>query len=108
MLLDREAIPSMFETMLEDSAAGFCTGLIAFIVGAVVVSVHSQWNGTLAILISLFGLISLVEGILMLAFRKQFLGAFSFMTQSKMMISAFSMLAIVMGAAFIWAGLNGL
>lgn len=108
MLLDREAIPEMFETIIKNPAIGFVTGLIAFVVGAAVISVHSATTGALATIISLFGWVALAEGILMLAFRKQFLGIFSFMARSQNTIFAFALLAMVMGAGFIWAGLQNL
>ncbi|MDJ0612709.1 MAG: hypothetical protein QNJ29_03470 [Rhizobiaceae bacterium] len=107
MLFDRDAIPSMFTTMREDPAVGFLTGLFAFVVGAIIVSVYSQWDGIFETVISLFGWIALAEGILMLAVRKQFLGIFSSMLGNRGLITSFAVLAVALGAAFVWAGLQG-
>ena len=106
MLLDREAIPAMFENIKEYPAIGFTMGLLAFVAGALVISFHNEWDGILATIISVFGWIALLEGLLMLAFRNWFLNSFSFMARSPKIIGFFSMFTIVMGLLFFLAGIQ--
>ena len=106
MLLDREAIPAMFESMKENPAIGFTMGLLAFVAGALVISFHNEWNGILAPIISIFGWIAFLEGLLMLAFRQWFLNSFAFMVGSSKLIGFFSIFTILMGALFVLAGMQ--
>ena len=103
ILFDRNSIGPMFDTMIENEAIGFLMGIVAFVLGALIISIHSDWNGILASIITLFGWIALAEGMLMLAFRKWFLGLFSFMARSSNLFTGFAIFTILMGVVFIFA-----
>ena len=54
----------------QNAFAFYLGGLIAFAIGAVIVSLHNDFSGPLAIFISLIGWVALAEGVIMLAFPK--------------------------------------
>jgi len=60
----------MLEEIRQNAFAFYLGGLIAFAIGAVIVSVHNDFSGPLAIFISLIGWVALAEGVIMLAFPK--------------------------------------
>ncbi len=60
----------------DNVAMGYLGAIIAFVIGAVMVKVHNDFDGWRAGLISLIGWGALLEGILMLAFRRQFMNFF--------------------------------
>ena len=60
----------MVEEMRQSRLAFYLGGLIAFAIGAAVVSLHNDFSGPLAIFISLFGWVALAEGVVILAFPK--------------------------------------
>jgi len=60
----------MLEEIRQNAFAFYLGGLIAFAIGAAIVSVHNDFSGPLAIFISLIGWVALAEGVIMLAFPK--------------------------------------
>jgi len=60
----------MVEEMRQSRLAFYLGGLIAFAIGAAIVSLHNDFSGPLAIFITLFGWVALAEGVIMLAFPK--------------------------------------
>jgi hypothetical protein len=49
---------------------GMITGALAFMAGAVTVALHNEWTSPLAIAVSLLGWLSLIKGMVWLAFHK--------------------------------------
>ena len=86
---------------------GFLGGIIAFVIGGAIVGVHNNWNSLLSGFISLVGWMSLLEGVLMLAFRKWFLGLFARLTLSSSTVSAFALATITLGVVLISAAFIG-
>ncbi len=53
--------------MRHSAFAFYLGGLIAFAIGAAIVSLHNDFSGPLAIFITLIGWVALIEGVIMLA-----------------------------------------
>ncbi len=70
LALNSADLPKMLEEMRQSALAFYLGGLIAFAIGAAIVSLHNDFSGPLAIFISLFGWVALTEGVVMLAFPK--------------------------------------
>ena len=68
--LNSDNMLKIVEEMRQSAFAFYLGGLIAFAIGAVIVSVHNDFSGPLAIFISLIGWVALAEGVIMLAFPK--------------------------------------
>ena len=60
----------MLEEMRQSAFAFYLGGLVAFAIGAAIVSLHNDFSGPLAIFITLIGWVALAEGVIMLAFPK--------------------------------------
>jgi hypothetical protein len=67
LALNNHNLPRMLEEMRRPFIF-YLGGLIAFAIGAVIVSVHNDFSGPLAIFITLIGWVALAEGVIMLAF----------------------------------------
>jgi len=68
--LNSDDMFKMIEEMRQSAFAFYLGGLIAFAIGAVIVSLHNDFSGPLAIFITLIGWVALAEGVIMLAFPK--------------------------------------
>jgi len=68
--LNSADMSTMLEEMRQSAFAFYLGGLIAFAIGATIVSVHNDFSGPLAILITLIGWVALAEGVIMLAYPK--------------------------------------
>ena len=70
LALNSDNMLKMVEEMRQSPLAFYLGGLIAFAIGATIVSLHNDFSGPLAIFITLFGWVALAEGVIMLAFPK--------------------------------------
>ena len=100
-LAERDEISKMFDDISQQPALGFLAGIIAFIVGGAIVGVHNAWDDLLSSVVSLIGWLGLAEGVLLLAFRKSYLGAVAKMALSKNVVTGFAGVAIVGGLALL-------
>jgi hypothetical protein len=85
----------------------FVTALFALTLGLVLVMAHSLWTDPAAVLVSLFGWIVLVKGILLLAAPE---GLFKFATasaSSSSRIRIWGIAALVLAAVFLAIGFAG-
>jgi len=70
LALNGDNMLKMIEEMRQSALAFYLGGLIAFAIGAAIVSLHNDFSGPLAIVVTLFGWVALAEGVIMLAFPK--------------------------------------
>ena len=68
--LNSDNVSKIMEEMRQSAFAVYLGGLIAFAIGAAMVSLHNDFSGPLAIFITLIGWVALAEGVVMLAFPK--------------------------------------
>ena len=72
LLVERNGISQLYQGLTDQPMLGYIAGILAFVVGGTIVAVHNQWDGLLQGFVSLVGWICLIEGALVLAFRRQF------------------------------------
>ncbi len=101
LLLDGDEYQSMLDEFYENPALGYISGILVFVLGAVVVRLHDDWSSFTAGLVTLLGWAMLVEGFLLLAFRRQFLGFFAKLNISGKVYSLFGFVAVIAGASLI-------
>lgn len=89
LLVDRDFPTRVIAELRDQAVLGFLGGIVVFVIGGSIVAVHNDWSSWLAGLVSLVGWVALAEGVLILAFRKWFLGLFSGFELSPRLITAF-------------------
>ena len=103
--------PERWKAVLEDFQRSpglvYLTAVIVVGVGLVLVLIHSLWTDPLAIIVSLFGWIALIEGVSLMAASEGLLkmGAASVATPGR--TRAWAIIAVIFGAALLAAGLIG-
>ncbi len=105
LLTGQDSFATMMEEFRENTALGFLTGAFTFALGAAMVAVHNLWTGPLTIVVSFIGWAALIEGVLMLAIRRPFLGLVRMVPFTAATMVPFGIAAIVFGAALLYAGL---
>ena len=105
LVTDRDAYATLIDDMRENTALGYVTGAFVFFLGAAMVAVHNLWTGPLAVVVSVFSWGALIEGILMLAVRRQFLGLVNVVPFTGATTLPFGIAAIVLGLVLLYAGL---
>ena len=95
-----------WRTMLDEfdrsSALTFITGFVVYVLGAMVILIHSIWTDPLAIIVSAVGWIISIEGVLIMAVPGPLLAFSRRLVVNQKVISA---IAIVFGLLLICLGL---
>jgi hypothetical protein len=104
-LTGRGSYATLIDELRDNTALGYVTGAFVFALGAAMVAVHNLWTGPLAIVVSLVGWGALIEGVLMLAIRRTFLGLVKVVPLTPATLVPFGIAAIVGGAVLAFAGL---
>jgi len=107
LLVERDKASELMRDLTSQPMFGFLGGIMAFAIGGAIVGVHNNWNSLLSVFVSLVGWVSLLEGVLMLACRKWFLGLFARLTLSSIMVSAFGFGTLLAGTVLVWAAFIG-
>ncbi len=105
LLTDRDSYATLIDDLRENTALGYVTSAFVFVLGAVIVAVHNLWTDPLAIVVSVFGWGALIEGVLMLAIRRPFLGLVRVIPFTGAAAVPFGIFIIVFGAVLLYAGL---
>lgn len=108
VMLERGDIASMFDDFLNQPALGYLGAILAFAIGGAIVAVHNDWSGLVAGFVSLVGWIALIEGVLLLAARKAYLGLFARTARSESACFAFGAAFAIVGALVLLALLFGM
>ncbi|MFP3944566.1 MAG: DUF2065 domain-containing protein [Alphaproteobacteria bacterium] len=99
---------SLFSRMLDELRGGvtlaYLSGVLAFAVGAVTVSLHNDWAGPPAAVISLIGWLALAEGTLLLAAPRPFLNALARVRLKGGVITGLGAFAVLLGGWLLAAG----
>jgi len=101
LVLDRDAYGEMIHTFRDNAALGYLAGVMAFVIGVVMVRLHNEWASGVACLVSALGWACLIEGGLILAFRRQFLNLFANLAMNRSLLMGISALCFLLGGCLI-------
>jgi len=105
MLTDRDVWSRVIREFAGSPALGYLAGILAFAIGAAIVAAHNRWDTPLEIFVSIIGWAGLVEGVLMLALRRPFLGFFARLAPSAAAARMIAGLVVAAGAVLLYAAL---
>jgi len=103
ILVDHKNYAGVIEEFRSSIAVTYLAGVMTFVLGAVIVAIHNLWTSPAAILVSLVGWAALVEGILLLAFRRPFLDLVSRFPMSARTMYPFGILAMAVGVWLVYS-----
>ena len=106
LLLDPRLYERFPEEFRTSSVIGYLAAIIAFTIGAFTVALHNDWSGWLAVLVSLIGWAALIEGVLLLAFRRGYTFLISKMSFTPIVLRSFGVFTIGLGIIYL-AGAYG-
>ena len=101
LLLERDDYQVMLDEFYENPALGYISAVLVFALGVVVVRLHNDWSSFTAGFVSFIGWAMLVEGLLLLAVRRQFLEFFTRLQFSGTIVGLFGLVALIAGASLI-------
>ena len=97
ILLERDTMQTIIQQFSDSAALTFIGGILAFLVGAIIVSLHQDYSSTHGTVVSIIGWMILVKGVLILSFRGLFLRIASNFFISPKLTMGVSIFAILAG-----------
>ncbi|MBI1360742.1 MAG: DUF2065 domain-containing protein [Alphaproteobacteria bacterium] len=85
----------------------YLTAVITFVLGLVLVGIHSFWTDPLAVVISLIGWIVLIEGLLLFAVPQGFLRLGASLVGTAGRARAYAVFAVILGVVLLVLGVMG-
>jgi len=105
MLAERDVSSKVIKEFAASPALCYLAGIVAFAIGAAIAATHNRWGTPLEVIVSLIGWATLVEGVLMLAVRRPFIGFFARLALSESMLRIFAGLTVAFGGVLLYAAL---
>lgn len=105
LFIDRAGAKAMISEFYNQPALSYLAGIIAFVFGAVLLRLHHDWSSFQNGVISLVGWAAMIEGVLLLAVRRQYLGLFLRVGQSDVMLSLMALFCFAAGLLLLWTAL---
>ena len=103
LLVDHKNYAGVIGEFRASVAVSYLGAVLVFVLGAVLVAIHNIWTSPSAILVSLIGWGALVEGMLLLAFRKPFLDVVSKFPISRKTMAPFGVLTVALGVWLVYS-----
>jgi uncharacterized protein YjeT (DUF2065 family) len=104
MLADPRFYKEMINKMIDNEAVFFVTGLLIFIMGYFLVAYHNIWIGGWTIIITIFGWLTLLEGLMMIVIPEKSIKLYNFIKVSKGQLSIYGVIVFVLGIIFTYLG----
>lgn len=65
-IFNKDFYNKVFKDMVESTSYMFWGGLVAYFLGALIVSFHNIWVGNWSVLVTVFGWLALIKGVLLM------------------------------------------
>jgi hypothetical protein len=79
-------------------------GLLTLTVGFLLITFHNQWSMSWSVIITIFGWVAFIEGILMLAFPSVFLSLMNWMQKKQTFLRVYVVIGLLLGIFFLLLG----
>ena len=106
LVTDWKSFKTILDELNDYALTGFLTGIFTFTLGALIVSLHNDWSNVLSIIVSLMGWGALIEGFLLLAFRRRFVSLFSGFPMTAKTLIPYGSFAILLGLFLIYGAIG--
>lgn len=102
--IDKEPYKDLMDGYANSPALLFLTGLVALTVGFLIVTFHNEWSVSWSVIITIFGWLALIKGVLILAFPRFFLKMSGAMQKGRRFFKAYALFVFLLGVLFLLLG----
>lgn len=106
LLVHRRMALDLMERLRSDFLLTFLMGMLALLIGLVIVSIHNVWAGPVAFVISLFGWLAVAEGAAIVMLRQRYLDLVLPLVRPAWASVAWGAATTLLGLWLLWAGLG--
>ncbi len=104
MLINGKAYKKMFDAMMKEAGVWYLGGLMALVVGFLIVSAHNVWEGSWVLLITLVGWLGLLKGLLLLLFPEWMMGWSTNLFKKRKSFTGMGAFVFILGLVFVYFG----
>ncbi len=104
MLLNGKYYKKQFDAMMKEAGVWYLGGVMALLVGYLIVSAHNVWEGSWVVLITIIGWMALLKGLLLLLFPAWFMDWSAGLFKKSKTMSTWGIFALVLGLVFVYFG----
>ena len=101
LLTDSTGFAGMIDEFKTSMTLTYLTAIMAFAIGGTFVAIHNLWATPLEIIVTLIGWAALIEGMLMLAFRKPFFTLIGAIHLNAAVMKTYGIFVLVVGGVLI-------
>lgn len=104
MLVNARFYETMLKRMIEDEVALFITGLAVLVIGYFLVAYHNIWVGGSTIIITVFGWMALLKGLMLVIIPEQSINLYKYIRITKGQMSLYGIIVLILGAICLYFG----
>lgn len=105
MVLNSAYYKKAIKDMLEDTGLYYLAGIMALVIGIVLVTLHNYWTGILEIVVTILGWIGLLKGLMLILLPEQMKKTAKGMFKDEKKIVTMGSFAVIVGLAIIILGM---
>ncbi|MBN1572519.1 MAG: hypothetical protein JW984_04900 [Deltaproteobacteria bacterium] len=103
-LIYKEAYRDIMKDSIESPALYYLFGLLALVLGFLLVVYHNEWSLSWSVIITIFGWIAFVEGILIVTYPAPFLKMSKWMMKKEKFLHLYAVVPLLLGIFFLLLG----
>ncbi len=103
-IIDKESYRDILKGSIDSPALYYLFGLLALVLGFLLVTFHNEWSMSWSVIITIFGWIALIEGVLIIAYPPLFIKISNWMVKKDKFLRVYAGLALLLGALFLILG----
>lgn len=104
MLANPRFYKVMLNKMIDNEAVLLVMGLLVLVIGYFLVAYHNIWIGGRTIIITIFGWLALLKGLMMTVIPEKSIKFYNFIKVSKGQLSVYGIIVFVLGIIFTYLG----
>jgi len=103
ILINSNFYKKLFEDFCENAAVMYTGGIMAIVVGYLILAFHNTWTKDLSVIITVIGWLALIKGILILILPKMMIALSKAMLKERF-LKIVAVCAIILGLVFSFLG----
>jgi len=104
IITSRDFYNKIFEGFMDSPPAFYLGGLVALVIGYLLIAFHNIWVKDWPVIITIIGWIALIKGILLIAFPKVSINISRCFIGTKKILTIWAIVAIILGVLCCWLG----
>jgi uncharacterized protein YjeT (DUF2065 family) len=94
----------LFEDFIENAAVLYLGGVMALTIGYLILAFHKTWTKDLSVIITIFGCLAMIKGVLILVRPKIMIELSKVLIQKESILKIEAIVVIILGLAFSFLG----